>query len=375
MSRSPLSRSQLLSTRVYLTAVAVLAAVVVLVAALLAFLPGSSGSSGTAVAAETTPPAAVNAFLKGYMNPDGRVVRRDQGGDTVSEGQAYAMLMAAATGERRPFALAWGWAKAHLLQPDGLMAWRWSGGAVAGKQPATDADLGAAAALVMAAHRFSDGAYLADAHRMADAILAHESVTTRAGTTLVAGPWARRPTAYVDPSYLSAAEIHQLVDAFGGRWNGIAYTVTAELESLARNRSLIPDWTVVGAGGTLRPTPRPGSTGAKVRYGFDAARAPIWMASSCNAGLRAAAASLGPKLRREHGMVDLTLNGRPDPGVSHPVGTLAEAAADIAAGRAPAAWGLVRQAIVANRAHPTYYGSAWIALSVLAFDHILEPCS
>lgn len=366
----------MLSTRIYIVAVAVLAAIVVLVAALLAFLPGSSRSSGpTAATADLAPPAVVNAFLKRYMNPDGRVVRRDQGGDTVSEGQAYAMLMAAATGERRPFTLAWGWAKAHLLEPDGLMAWHWSGGTVTGKQPATDADLGAAAALVMAAHRFSDGAYLADAHRMADAILAHESVTTTVGTTLVAGPWARRPTAYVDPSYLSAAEIHQLVHAFGGRWTGIAYTVTSELESLTHNGSLVPDWATVSGDGTVRPTPRPGSSARKARYGFDAVRAPIWMASSCNSGLRAAAASLGPKLQRDHGMVDLTLNGRPDPGVSHPVGTLAEAATDIAAGRGPAAWGLVRQAIAANQAHPTYYGSAWIALSVLAFDHVLEPCS
>lgn len=370
--RSLLRRRLARVSRVYLVAVA-LAAVIVVIAAVLAFLPGPS-PSGAAAPGPVPARRAVDSFLGAYMKPDGRVVRRDQGGDTVSEGQAYAMLMAAAEGERRPFARAWGWARAHLLEPDGLMAWHWDHGAVTGRQPATDADLGAAAALVVAAHRFSDGSYLAAARRMAGAVLAHETVSTPAGTTLVAGPWARRPTAYVDPSYLAAAEIHQLVDAFGGAWTGIAYSTTSELESLAAHGSLIPDWAVLSSGGTAEPAPPPGSSGGPVRYGFDAVRSPIWMASSCNSGLRQAAAGLAPVLQRDHGMVDLAPDGRPDPGVSSPVGLLAEAAADLAAGRGGAAWALVARADQQNRSHPTYYGSAWAALSVLGFEHVLEPC-
>ena len=55
---------------------------------------GSSTSS-------SPPPAQPNVmragqfFLRRYVDGDGRVVRRDQGGDTVSEGQAYGMLIAA----------------------------------------------------------------------------------------------------------------------------------------------------------------------------------------------------------------------------------------------------------------------------------------
>jgi endoglucanase len=33
-------------------------------------------------------------FLDHYVEGDGRVVRRDEGGDVVSEGQAYGMLIA-----------------------------------------------------------------------------------------------------------------------------------------------------------------------------------------------------------------------------------------------------------------------------------------
>jgi hypothetical protein len=37
-------------------------------------------------------PGSAAAFLATYARPDGRVVRPDQGGDTVSEGQAYGTL-------------------------------------------------------------------------------------------------------------------------------------------------------------------------------------------------------------------------------------------------------------------------------------------
>ena len=42
--------------------------------------------------------AAARHFLNRYVTPDGRVSRLDQGGDTVGEGQAYGMLLAAAVG-------------------------------------------------------------------------------------------------------------------------------------------------------------------------------------------------------------------------------------------------------------------------------------
>ena len=38
--------------------------------------------------------AAGQRFLDDHVDDDGRVVRHDEGGDTVSEGQAYAMLVA-----------------------------------------------------------------------------------------------------------------------------------------------------------------------------------------------------------------------------------------------------------------------------------------
>nr|WP_235733865.1 glycosyl hydrolase family 8 [Mycolicibacterium austroafricanum] len=39
-------------------------------------------------------------MLSRYVESDGRVVRHDEGGDVVSEGQAYGMLIAAASATR-----------------------------------------------------------------------------------------------------------------------------------------------------------------------------------------------------------------------------------------------------------------------------------
>jgi endo-1,4-beta-D-glucanase Y len=74
--------------------------------------------------AEALARVAADRFLDRYMDPDGRVVRRDQGGDTVSEGQAYAMLLAVAIGDQPRFEQAWNWAKVHLQREDGLLSWR-----------------------------------------------------------------------------------------------------------------------------------------------------------------------------------------------------------------------------------------------------------
>jgi endo-1,4-beta-D-glucanase Y len=66
---------------------------------------------------------AADTFLDRYLSADGRVVRWDQGGDTVSEGQAYAQLFAAATGSGPDFGLAWNWQKTHPQRRDGLFAY------------------------------------------------------------------------------------------------------------------------------------------------------------------------------------------------------------------------------------------------------------
>jgi endo-1,4-beta-D-glucanase Y len=71
--------------------------------------------------------AAADRFLHRYVTSDGRVIRHDQGGDIVSEGQAYAMLIAESAGRPEVARTVWSWTRAHLGRPDGLFAWHASG--------------------------------------------------------------------------------------------------------------------------------------------------------------------------------------------------------------------------------------------------------
>ncbi|HEX6312191.1 MAG TPA: glycosyl hydrolase family 8 [Acidimicrobiia bacterium] len=106
--------------------------------------------------AERRARAAAERFLDRYVSDEGRVARHDQGGDTVSEGQAYALLLAAAIGDRARFELVWAWTAANLQRPDGLLAWHWADGSVADAEPAADADLVTSRALLLAGERFDE---------------------------------------------------------------------------------------------------------------------------------------------------------------------------------------------------------------------------
>ena len=62
-----------------------------------------------------------------YVTSDGRVIRHDQGGDIVSEGQAYGMLLAEVAERPALVRTIWSWTSAHLGRSDGLFAWHATG--------------------------------------------------------------------------------------------------------------------------------------------------------------------------------------------------------------------------------------------------------
>jgi len=137
------------------------------------------------------------SFFSRYVQSDGRVSATDQGGDTVSEGQAYAMLLAVALDDHSRFDQVWHWTKDNLQQDDGLLAFHWSNGHVDSDQPATDADLDAARALVLAGKRFeSQGLHeRRRAHRRSGAQRRDQPGSGL--PVLTAGPWAdRRPRSW-----------------------------------------------------------------------------------------------------------------------------------------------------------------------------------
>ncbi len=308
-------------------------------------------------------------FLAHYELPDGRVVRWDQGADTVSEGQAYAMLLSVAAGDRQRFDAAWSWTRAHLLEPSGLLAWHWDTGHITGSEPAADADVDAAFALELAASEFVEPGDTAAAAAMASAIARDETVATPAGGVLVAGPWAVGPPAYANPSYASPAELATLgqLPGQGPSFAALAAGTRALADGVLSADALPPDWLLLTTGTPLAVGPS--GSGEGDRYGFDAVRLPIHWAASCDpADGHAVAAlwhTLGPRARRGRGTVDLGIRGGAGStkgAVSSPVGLVAAAAAGWAAGHHTMALALLATAEAQNRAHPTYYSSAWVAL-------------
>jgi endoglucanase len=130
--------------------------------------------------------------------------------------------------------------------------------------------------------------------------------------------------------------------------------------------SLPPDWVRLTAGAPLVASPSPTQSDP---YGFDAVRLPIRWAASCDISDRRAVAGLwrrlGPAARRGRPTVDLAVHDGSGPqrrGVASPVGSVAAAAAGWAAGAHADALSLLARAETQNRAHPTYYSSAWVAL-------------
>ncbi|GMA32328.1 glycosyl hydrolase family 8 [Litorihabitans aurantiacus] len=242
----------------------------------------SSGGDGGAVDAAQR---AGRAFLADYVDPDGRVVRRDQGGDTVSEGQAYAMLVAVALEDRATFDLVWGWARANLQRPDGLLSWRWADGAVADPQPASDADLDAARALVLAGEAFGDPTLTESATALGRAVLDRQTVVTDAGRILLAGPWAASAPYQVNPSYSTPVATQLLAELDGDpRWAELDAGSRGVVAALTGGGALPPNWALVDVAGT--PSPSPGPDGRPISFGYDAARTLTRHAESCAASDR-----------------------------------------------------------------------------------------
>jgi endoglucanase len=323
---------------------------------------------------------AARTFLSRYMAADGRVVRHDQGGDTVSEGQAYAMLLAVALGDQDRFALAWSWDRQHLQVSDGRFAWHWANGAVVDWGSAADADLDTAWALLLAASRFHDPTYQSEAVHVAAGILANETAIVGTKLVLVAGPWARAPRAVVNPSYDSPEALAALTAATSDpRWSQLEANSRSLLQRLGLGRSmkLPPNWVFPDAGGTVRAAATPSGSGQPV-YGLDAQRVPVWLAASCSSDDKRLAATTWPVLRHTQGngaAISYSLAGRRLAQAVNPLGLVAAAAAADASGAPSAASQLLNRASAQAASTPTYYGDAWVALGRVLLDtNWLSPC-
>lgn len=331
-----------------------------------------AGCGGSAHADGTGPSKAIAAadrFLHSYVAPDGAVIRRDQGGDTVSEGQGYALLLSYATGNRKLFARIWSWTRRNLQQPDGLFAYHWQDGAVVSSEPAADADTQIAWALSLAGETWSIPADTTAARRVAEAIAANEiGYDDHGRPTLAAGPWAIAPgrPVQVEPGYWTYPADTALAALTGDhRWRALAAADAAHLEALtADGHTLPPDWATLGDGSGPRPSVAP-QDGAAVTSGQDGLRALAW--SACLPSTRSLDAKwwklIAPTARS--GPLSRNVDGSPAASGPSPLSLVAAAAAASAAGHPSTMNTLLAKADHAATTTPTYYGQAWDALGRL----------
>lgn len=354
------------------TAVAHLPARLLLVLVLVPVLvlPGCSRSGPPVVAAGIEASAAARAaaarFFASYVDPDGRVVRRDQGGDTVSEGQGYALLLAVAVGDRPRVDAVWGWTRGHLQRPDGLLSYLWRAGRVADPTPAADADTQVAWALALAGRRFGDQSLTEAGRRLALAVADQEvGYDDEGAPLLVAGPFGRGGAgraALAEPGYWTGPAVDVLAQVTGDRrWQDMGATHARLLTQLTGQGARLPaDWITVGAGSTVRAVPAP--DGATVRCALDGQRTLVWSALDPRARSLAgrwwdlinADADAAPLARR--------LDGSVLAAAATPLAAVAAAAAAGAAGHPDGTTRLLARADDLASRYPTYYGSAWDAL-------------
>jgi len=328
----------------------------------------AGGASGTRpVRQESTAQRSASAFLAAYVRPNGRVARPDQGNDTVSEGQAYGLLLAEVANEPAVFGRIWQWTHDHLQLPGGLFGYHAdAAGHLLSAQPASDADLLIAWALLRyqgpdAAERHQAG------QQVAAAVLRQEDTTGPGGTPiLTAGSWATGRPASLDPSYWALPALIGLARLIGNQqWQQLADGAVALTNRLTANgRDLPPDWAQLMDGGALAPAPAPNGSEPQTDYGLDAQRTVVWFAVSCDPRARALATRWWALLRQPGRAQAQALlpSGVIINRAAAPLPLVAAAAAADAAGQRSVGRRLLQRANAQQHSHPTYYGGAWAAL-------------
>jgi endoglucanase len=340
---------------------------------------GSSEDSSGSKSKQGTDSAG-QRFLDRYVTPDGRVQRIDQGGDTVGEGQAYGMLIAAAIGDEKRFDAIWQWTKDNLRRKDGLISFLWRDGKVQDPQAASDADVDATRALLVAACRFHKPALRQEALELGRAIMKVETASVQGKPVLVAGPWATKKPQTVNPSYFSPATFAAVGAASGdGAWGSLSETSRSITDTLMQGKSrLPPDWARL-EGGKPVPSGPPDNPDGTPQFGFDAVRTLVRMAEDPDPAGREIAARAWPVFDGQDPNnlpVEHDLTGKPTGGTMNPVVLVAAAGAADAAGQTADRDKLLKAAESLDKQSPTYYGAAWVALGqIMLTTDKLKSCS
>ncbi len=197
---------------------------------------------------------AWRAYLRQFVQQDGRVIDHGAGSISTSEGQAYAMLRAVWMGDRQRFDVFRRWTRDNLQSGDHgrLPAWKWGpredgSWGVLDENPAADADQWIAYALLLAASRWEEGDYRRQALQMLDQIWEREVAFLGDAPVMLPGPWARdQDPLKLNPSYfLTFAWRTFAREDPGHPWGALLDTAYVLLEQVMQEERLPPDWMFV----------------------------------------------------------------------------------------------------------------------------------
>lgn len=233
------------------------------------------------------------AYRKRFIQADGRVIDWEARDRSTSEGQAYAMLRAVFADDPATFAIALKWAEDNLKRQDNnqkrldsLWAWQWgrdSAGnwGILDPNIASDADIDAITALILASRRWQRPEYLTLARTKLKDLWNHATVTIPADGKRYLLPGAsavfqREGKLKVNPSYLAPYAFRLFAQVDRARdWLSLVDSSYQMLERSSQVSSvgLPSDWIALD--------PKTGEyslldSGSPLvsRYGFDAFR--VW---------------------------------------------------------------------------------------------------
>ncbi|HEY9633359.1 MAG TPA: glycosyl hydrolase family 8 [Coleofasciculaceae cyanobacterium] len=232
-------------------------------------------------------------YRQQFIQEDGRVIDYQDSDRSVSEGQAYAMLRAVLINDPTTFNLTLKWAENNLRRrsptgafTDQLWAWKWGKnkdgkwGAI-DKNFASDADIDAITALILASRRWNRPEYLDIARTKLQDLWKFSTIAVPGGKRyLLPGPteaFVPSPTTlYLNPSYLApyAFRLFAQVDS-AHDWLSLVDSSYQVLEksSQVSTVGLPSDWIALDTK-TGKFQPLPPSSKLQSVYSFDAYR--VW---------------------------------------------------------------------------------------------------
>ncbi len=232
-------------------------------------------------------------YKKNYIESTGRTLDRQQADITTSEGQSYTMLSAVWIDDKDTFDKSWKWTKENLQRKeDNLFSWLYgkkSNGEWAileergGKNTATDGDTDIALALVMAANRWSNPEYLAEAKKIISSVWAVEVAKIGNRYVLLSNSLEKEAVkneVIVNPSYFSpyAYKVFAKLNPENA-WSQLATDTYSTLDEVTvlnldkgKSSNLPPNWVILNKSDQSWKAAE--NTDLNTNFSYDALRVP-----------------------------------------------------------------------------------------------------